>query len=382
MKQFVSFCSIAGLLAALSCGGGDSTPPNATVATVTVAVPNSSLIVAQTTQATATTKDASGNTLTGRALSWTSSATGVASVSSSGLVTASSPGSATITATSEGVSGTTSVTVAAAVASVVVTPLTAAIAIGATQQLTGTARDASNAALTGRTITWSSGNTSIATVSNAGLVTGVSAGGPVTITATSEGQSGTASVTITPPPVATVAVSLGSASIAAGLTTGATATVRDAAGTALTGRTVTWSSSDQAVATFDVAGTVTALGPGTATITATSEGRSGTATLTVTAGTASGAPVSTAAGTSTGNAVTQSIGAGGGTLTSGDGRLTLIVPANAVAANTTFSIEPYTNPAPGGLGASYQLLPENVAFVQPVQLAFKVSDDDLAGTSP
>src|SRR5213079_1687758 len=59
-------------------------------------------------------------------------------------------------------------------------------------------KDASGNALTGRTITWSSSDNSVATVSSSGLVSGVVAGS-ATITATSEGQSGTAAITVTPP---------------------------------------------------------------------------------------------------------------------------------------------------------------------------------------
>ena len=106
--------------------------------------------------------------------------------------------------------------------------------------------------------------------------------GTAVITATSEGRSGTASITVTPVPVASVDVSLSPSSIPVGGTASATATPRDAGGTALTGRTVTWSSGTPGVATVSASGVVTAVSVGTAVITATSEGRSGTATITVT----------------------------------------------------------------------------------------------------
>src|SRR3989449_1259723 len=69
--------------------------------------------------------------------------------------------------------------------------------------------------LSGRTIAWSSGSPAVATVSASGLVTGVAAGS-VTITATSEGQSGTATITVSTVPVASVTVSPGTASVQAG----------------------------------------------------------------------------------------------------------------------------------------------------------------------
>src|SRR5207245_1269205 len=59
----------------------------------------------------ATTKDANGNVLTGRVVTWASDNTAVATVSPAGLVTAVAPGAATITATSETKSGTAAITV-------------------------------------------------------------------------------------------------------------------------------------------------------------------------------------------------------------------------------------------------------------------------------
>jgi len=154
--------------------------------------------VGQTVQLTATLKDANGNILTGRTVTWSSNQTTVATVNATGRVTARAAGSATITATSEGQSGTSSITVTPVpVASVTVTPASASVAVGATVQLTATPKDANGNPLTGRVITWSSSKTAIATVSGSGLVTGVAAGGPVTITATSEGRSGSAAVTVT-----------------------------------------------------------------------------------------------------------------------------------------------------------------------------------------
>src|SRR5207249_500080 len=94
-------------------------------------------------------------------------------------------GPVTMTATSEGQSGTATVTVTVApVAAVTVTPSSGTVAIGQTVQLTATTRDASGNPLTGRVITWQSSNSAIASVNGSGLVSGVAAGGPVTITAT------------------------------------------------------------------------------------------------------------------------------------------------------------------------------------------------------
>src|SRR5206468_5224052 len=88
------------------------------------------------------------------------------------------------------------------VASVAVTPTAATITAGGIQQLSAVTKDAAGNTLTGRVVTWVSSNTSIATVSGSGLVTGQAAGG-ATITATSEGKSGTATITVQASPVGT-----------------------------------------------------------------------------------------------------------------------------------------------------------------------------------
>src|SRR5438093_3089253 len=170
---------------------------NIPVASVTVSPTTASLPVGVTRQFTAVTKDSAGTTLTGRVATWASSNTADATVSSSGVVSGKAAGSATITATSETQSGTAAVTVTnVPVASVTVSPASASLLVGATQQFTAVTKDAAGNTLTGRTVTWASSNTAVAIVSGGGLATGV-AGGPATITATSEGQSGTAALTIT-----------------------------------------------------------------------------------------------------------------------------------------------------------------------------------------
>jgi uncharacterized protein YjdB len=175
------------------------TAPPAPVASVTLSPASATVNEGQSLQLTATLKDANGNVLTGRSITWTSSNTAAATVNSTGLVTGVVAGSATITATSEGQSGTSAITVVhLPVASVTVTPASASVSTGSSVQLTATPKDANGNPLSGRTVTWQSSNTAAATVSGSGLVTGVAAGS-ATITATSEGQSGTSAITVTPP---------------------------------------------------------------------------------------------------------------------------------------------------------------------------------------
>jgi uncharacterized protein YjdB len=188
---------------------------------------------------------------------------------------------ATVTATSEGRSGSATISVVPMpVGSVTVGPATSSVTVGQSVTLTATVRDTSGAVVTDRAVTWRSSDETIATVSSAGVVTGVNAG-TATITATSEGKSGSAVVTVLPVPVATVTLDPTSLRLEPGQTATLVATTRSADGTVLTGRVVTFASDNVNVARVSSDGVVTGVAPGTATITATSEGRSATATVTV-----------------------------------------------------------------------------------------------------
>jgi uncharacterized protein YjdB len=263
-------------------GSAVITVRNVPVASVSVTPSTSAITAGQTVTLAATTLDASGNTLVGRVIGWSTSDNAIATVSSSGVVTGVSVGTATITASSEGQSGIATVTVGAVpVASVTVSPAQANLTVGQVVPLVATAQDASGQVLTGRTVTWSSASPSVATVSATGNVTGVAAGSAV-ITATIDGVMGSATVNVSQVPVATVTVAPATANVVIGQNVTLGATTRDAAGNVLTGRVVTWASGATSVATVSATGVVTGVAPGTVTITATSEGQSGTATITVT----------------------------------------------------------------------------------------------------
>lgn len=163
------------------------------------------------------------------------------------------------------------------VSSVQVDPATATLAPGGSVQLTATARDAGGNTLT-TTVIWSS-NSTAATVDSNGLVTAVAEGTAV-ITATAGGQSGAATITVVIP-VASVEVTPAADTVRAGLTVTLTATPKDAGGNALAGRSVNWDSDSTLVATVDTSGVVTGVSAGTATITATSEGQSGSTDIVV-----------------------------------------------------------------------------------------------------
>jgi len=251
------------------------------IATLSVALAQPSVAIGGTTTATATPRDASGHVLTGRAITWSSDNSGVATVSATGTVTAASTGTARITAASEGTRGSATVTVTVSpVATVTVSLVSSSMVVGTTIQATATTKDANGFVLTGRAVSWASDNSAIATVNSTGVVTGVGPGS-TNITATSEGRNGSAALTVFSTAVASVTVSFVSSTIGVGRTTQATATTKDANGNVLVGRSVAWSSDNLSVATVNETGLVTGVALGSANIRAVSEGQSGSAAVTV-----------------------------------------------------------------------------------------------------
>jgi len=259
------------------------------VASVLVAPPTATVLVTQTKQFAATTKDAQGNTLTGRLVTWGSSNTSVATVDATGLATAKAVGTATITATSEGKSGTATLTAnPVPVFSVSITPVSPdTVFLRYTTQLTAVTKDSIGGILTGRAVTWQSNNTGIATVNASGLVTAVAAGS-TSITATSEGKSGSNTMISMKAPVGTVVISPPSDSVTtagAGSTAALSATVTDVKGTVVTDRVVNWTSTPGSVATVappsGASTTVTGKAVGSAQVIAASETKADTSIIKV-----------------------------------------------------------------------------------------------------
>jgi len=261
-------------------GTADVTTTNVAVGSVAVQPQDPSLVVGSSVQLAAIVRDANGDVVTDRAVTWSSSNSAIAAITPSGVVTGIALGSTTITATSEGKSGTTLLTVIAVpVGSVTVSPATASVHVGSTATLVATVKDQNGTVVTNRVVTWTSSNPAVATVAG-GVVTGVKVG-TATVTASSEGKSGTAAVTVAGIPVGSVTVSPASKSLLVTQNFALSVTVKDTTGAVVTDRPVTWSSSNTSVATVSAAGVVTAVAPGSATITATSETKSGTSAVTV-----------------------------------------------------------------------------------------------------
>jgi uncharacterized protein YjdB len=229
--------------------------------------------------ATAVVRDSSNAVVVNPQVTWSSSNVAVATISSSGAIATLAPGTTSITATIEGVTGTANLTVQSTVRSISVFLPATRLSIGDSTTAQATVRDASNNILIDKPVTWSSSDITIATVTASGRVVAVTPG-TVSITATSEGTIGTAALTVSSP-VKSVAVTLGASTLLVGGQTTATDLVKDANNNVLTDRSVTWTSSNSAVAQVSPAGVVSAVAIGTANIIATVEGVAGSAPLTV-----------------------------------------------------------------------------------------------------
>ena len=208
---------------------------------------------------------------TDKSVTWSSSDDQIATVDANGLVAAVAPGMATITATTNdgsGLSATCGINIKQLVTSLTLDKESSELTVGETLQLAATVLP-ENA--TDKTVTWSSSNTVVATVDANALVTAL-APGTATITATTnDGSDLTASCTLTVSPQTIVATSItldmNEALLAVGntLTINAIVLPEDA-----TYKSVTWSSSNDQIATVDANGLVTAIAAGTATISASS----------------------------------------------------------------------------------------------------------------
>ena len=167
------------------------------------------------------------------------------------------------------------------VATVSVSSSTPTIFVGATASFNATALDRNGAVVAGRTMSWSTSDAAVASVTPAGVVSGV-APGQATIRATIDGVVGSAPLTVLVAAVASIEVRDAPASaLLPGETTRLAAFARNDAGEVIAGKTFTWSTSNAAVATVSSDGTVLAVAPGSATISASVDGKSASAALTV-----------------------------------------------------------------------------------------------------
>jgi uncharacterized protein YjdB len=248
-----------------------------TLTTVSVNPATGSVQPGQTLQFSATGSYADGTTEVFTSnVNWTSSNTSVATIDASGKATGVAAGTATVTASSNGVTGTATLTVAVpskTVTSIHLSPANASITAGATQQFSATAtyNDGSTGDVS-QNAAWSSSDSSIATVSAGGLADGIAAGSTI-ITASLNGASGTATLTVNPKAPKSIAVSPAGVNTTMGATQQltATATYQDGS-TGDVSSEVTWSVANSAVASVSASGQLAASAIGSTQITAALNG--------------------------------------------------------------------------------------------------------------
>ena len=277
----IILCWASVLCLVMGCGEVPPTEPPQPMATTVTVAPSAVTLSAlsDTARIAATVLDQNGQVMTGVLVTYSSSASGVATVDGSGLVMAVGNGTAVVTATSGEASGTATVTVEQRVVEVRVSPDSVTLlAIGDTIRLVAGAWDSNGNPVANAEFAWSSADSAV-TVDGSGLVAAVASGTAV-VTATSGETSGTATVTVEQR-VVEVRVSPDSVTLLAiGDTIRLVAGAWDSNGNPVANAEFAWSSTDSAV-TVDGSGLVAAVASGTAVVTATSGETSGTATVTV-----------------------------------------------------------------------------------------------------
>lgn len=264
--------SAAALVATLGTTAAclDLRPPSA--CTISVAPATLTLPVNGSATIVGTAFNCDGNTIADKRINYSSSNTAVATVTAEGNVIAVSVGTATVSAVADGKSAAVAVTVTPeAAANVTINPAAITLRRTNTRQLAATARNAANLIIQGRTFRWTSSNTAIASVDQAGLVTAVGTGTAV-ITAETDQTVGQAQVIVTEIPIGSCSLSPTSFRVTTGQGVQPTLTLRDTANNVMPtlGRAVAWSSSNENVAAVSATGFATTRRAGTATITASS----------------------------------------------------------------------------------------------------------------
>lgn len=268
------------LVAAVAFGCSETVAPKPSIVEVAPAAATLAS-VGDTIRLTATAKDAAGNAITGASVRWSSSNVSVAQVDSIGVVMARATGSAVITATVGGISGSSTVTVLPAAASVEVTPGSVEFtSLGDTARFVAIVKDASGNVIDGKRIAWSASNPGVALVDATGLVTARD-NGFTTIKATADAASRSSEVRVSQV-VASIEIAPKQTTLSSlAETKQLTVVMKDARGNVIVGRNPIWSSSDTSVVTVTSSGLVTAIANGGAAIVALGGAKRDTASVTV-----------------------------------------------------------------------------------------------------
>jgi len=229
----------------------------------------------------ATPLDLTGQPLSGRNLSWSSSDPDIAMVTQDGTVRALRAGAVCISASAEGISGEIQLSISPIpIDTVVVLPSHMNAAVGDTVVFRTLLLSGAGRELEGREVFWISSDPSVASVAPDGQVSALKPG-TVTLTASSEERSSSATLTVIPPAVVAVEVTPSHLNIEMGGTNNLECVPRDSSGSPVEGRPVSWESASPSIAAVSETGQVAGLAPGTATIRAICEGVSGAASVTV-----------------------------------------------------------------------------------------------------
>ncbi len=238
--------------------------------TISVAPASLTLPVNGASAIVGTAFDCSGNSIRNKRISYSSSNTAVATVTTEGNVIAVSVGSATVSAVADGKSGSVPVTVTPeTAANVTITPSTLTLRRTNTRQLAAVARNNQNIIITGRIFRWSSSNSSIVSVDQSGLLTALNPGA-VVITAETDQTVGGAQITVTEIPIGSCSLSPTSSRVTVTQSVQPTLVLRDTASNVIPsqGRLIVWSSNNESVVTVSPTGLATTRRAGTATVTA------------------------------------------------------------------------------------------------------------------
>lgn len=273
---------------------------NATVSSVQIVLNsgNGTLAKGSSVQFKAQAVLSDGSTLdVSNQATWVSSDQTKVTIDAQGLATGVAVGTSTITASINNVTsaGTVLTVTNATVSQIQITPPTLSLAKGTKGKLTAIATYSDNTTQDiSNLVAWNSSDIAVATVNLSGEVTAVTIGSATLTGSVGSVTSNPVNLSVTSATVNQIDLSATASTLAAGTKTQLTAVANYSDGTSqnITGL-VSWSSSDSNVATVNTSGEVTAVAPGTATITGSFGGQTSTLTITVTAATVGAIQIST-----------------------------------------------------------------------------------------
>lgn len=258
---------LTGLAGAVAC-----TEPTDVPSVSAIVVTPDSMDLALTTTRTIAVQlvGPSGEAVTGRTITWSSSNPSIAAVSSTGTVTPVSLGVVVITVSAGGKRAEVRVRVVdEPVASVRITPIQSVhiVRLGQSVQLVAECLNAQGQVLADRSPLWGSSNPLVASVNSTGLVTGVSVG-QASISATCNNVAANATVQVTLVPLSSVTVAPPQLNLLVGQQGQLSVTARDTANNVVStqGRSIIWTSDNLPVATVSGQGVVSGVSAGNASV--------------------------------------------------------------------------------------------------------------------